>query len=175
MINNNLEKNNKNLVPEIDPDKIKEINNLTEMEIALYKEAFQIFDKHSEGYISSNELGTIMSSLGFNISDEDLNEITNIYDNDQNNNMIDFISFLGIISKKKENIYKEEDLIDAFRIFDKEGNGKISSKELRYVMMSSGEDFNENYIKELINQSCFEHDDEFIDYKKFVKLLMSNK
>ncbi len=174
MINNNLEKNNKNLVPEIDPDKIKEINNLTEMEIALYKEAFQIFDKHSEGYISSNELGTIMSSLGFNISDEDLNEITNIYDNDQNNNMIDFISFLGIISKKKENIYKEEDLIDAFRIFDKEGNGKISSKELLYVMMSSGEDFNENYIKELISESSIEHD-EFIDYQKFVKLLISAK
>ncbi len=174
MINNNLEKNNKNLVPEIDPDKIKEINNLTEMEIALYKEAFQIFDKHSEGYISSNELGTIMSSLGFNISDEDLNEITNIYDNDQNNNMIDFISFLGIISKKKENIYKEEDLNDAFRIFDKEGNGKISSKELLYVMMSSGEDFNENYIKELINESSMEHD-EFIDYQKFVKLLISAK
>ena len=174
MINNNLEKNNKNLVPEIDPDKIKEINNLTEMEIALYKEAFQIFDKHSEGYISSNELGTIMSSLGFNISDEDLNEITNIYDNEQNNNMIDFISFLGIISKKKENIYKEEDLIDAFRIFDKEGNGKISSKELLYVMMSSGEDFNENYIKELISESSIEHD-EFIDYQKFVKLLISAK
>ena len=174
MINNNLEKNNKNLVPEIDPDKIKEINNLTEMEIALYKEAFQIFDKHSEGYISSNELGTIMSSLGFNISDEDLNEITNIYDNDQNNNIIDFISFLGIISKKKENIYKEEDLIDAFRIFDKEGNGKISSKELLYVMMSSGEDFNENYIKELISESSIEHD-EFIDYQKFVKLLISAK
>jgi calmodulin len=174
MINNNLEKNNKNLVPEIDPDKIKEINNLTEMEIALYKEAFQIFDKHSEGYISSNELGTIMSSLGFNISDEDLNEITNIYDNDQNNNMIDFISFLEIISKKKGNIYKEEDLIDAFRIFDKEGNGKISSKELLYVMMSSGEDFNENYIKELISESSIEHD-EFIDYQKFVKLLISAK
>ena len=174
MINNNLEKNNKNLVPEIDPDKIKEINNLTEMEIALYKEAFQIFDKHSEGYISSNELGTIMSSLGFNISDEDLNEITNIYDNEQNNNMIDFISFLGIISKNKENIYKEEDLIDAFRIFDKEGNGKISSKELLYVMMSSGEDFNENYIKELISESSIEHD-EFIDYQKFVKLLISAK
>ena len=174
MINNNLEKNNKNLVPEIDPDKIKEINNLTEMEIALYKEAFQIFDKHSEGYISTNELGTIMSSLGFNISDEDLNEITNIYDNEQNNNMIDFISFLEIISKKKGNIYKEEDLIDAFRIFDKEGNGKISSKELLYVMMSSGEDFNENYIKELISESSMEHD-EFIDYQKFVKLLISAK
>ena len=174
MINNNLEKNNKNLVPEINPDKIKEINNLTEMEIALYKEAFQIFDKHSEGYISPKELGTRLSSLGFNLSDEDLNEITNIYDNEQNNNGIDFISFLEIISKKKENIYKEEDLIDAFRIFDKEGNGKISSKELLYVMMSSGEDLNENYIKELINESSIDHD-EFIDYQKFVQLLISSK
>jgi calmodulin len=145
------------------------------MEIALYKEAFQIFDKHSEGYISTKELGTIFNSLGINISEEDLIEIITIYDNDQNNSMIDFITFLDIIAKKKDDIYKEEDLINAFRIFDKEGNGKISIKELRYVMMSSGEDFNENYIKELINQSCFEHDDEFIDYKKFVKLLMSNK
>ena len=172
MINNNIEKNNKNLDTEKFSEKIKSIDNLTEMEIALYKEAFQIFDKHSEGYISTKELGTILSSLGFNISDEDLNEIINIYE--QNNNMIDFISFLEIISKKKENIYKEEDLIDAFRIFDKEGNGKISSNELRYVMMSSGEDFNENYIKELINESSIEHD-EFIDYQKFVKLLISAK
>ena len=173
MINNNIEKNNKNISPEIKSEKIKEINNLTETEIASYKEAFQIFDKHSEGYISSKELGTIMSSLGFNISEEDLTEIINLFDNDQSNNLIDFFSFLEIISKKKENIYKE-DLIDAFRIFDKEGNGKISSKELLYVMMSSGEDFNENYIKELINESSIEHD-EFIDYQKFVKLLISAK
>ena len=88
--------------------------------------------------------------------------------------MLDFITFLEIISKKKESAYKEEDLIDAFRIFDKEGNGKISSKELRYVMMSSGEDFNENYIKELINESSIDND-EYIDYKKLAKLLMSDK
>ena len=174
MINNNIEKINKNLDTEKIPEKLKSIDNLTEMEIALYKEAFQIFDKHSEGYISTKELGSILSSLGFNISDEDLNEIINIYDNDENNNLIDFISFLEIISKKKNNIYKEEDLIDAFRIFDKEGNGKISSKELRYVIMSSGEDFNENYIKELINESSVDHD-EYIDYHKFIKLLISSK
>ena len=174
MINNNLEKNNKNISPEIKSDKIKVIDNLTDTEGAAYKEAFQIFDKHSEGYISSKELGTILSSLGFNISEEDLSEIINLFDNEINNNLIDFFSFLEIISKKKENIYKEEDLIDAFRIFDKEGNGKISRKELRYVMTSSGEDFNENYIKELIDESSPEHD-EYIDYKKFCKLLITYK
>ena len=174
MINNNLEKNNKNISPEIKSDKIKLINNLTETEIAAYKEAFQIFDKHSEGYISTKELGTIFNSLGINISEEDLIEIITIYDNDQNNSMIDFITFLDIIAKKKDDIYKEEDLINAFRIFDKEGNGKISIKELRYVMMSSGVDFNENYIKDIINESNVDND-EFIDYHKFIKLLIDSK
>lgn len=174
MINNNIEKINKNLVIENNNEKIKDITNLTEMEIALYKEAFQIFDKHSEGYISAKELGTIFNSLGINISEEDLIEIITIYDNDQNNNMIDFITFLDIIAKKKDDIYKEEDLINAFRIFDKEGNGKISIKELRYVMMSSGVDFNENYIKDIINESNVDND-EFIDYHKFIKLLIDSK
>ena len=174
MINNNIEKINKNLVIENNNEKIKDITNLTEMEIALYKEAFQIFDKHSEGYISTKELGTILNSLGINISEEDLIEIITIYDNEQNNNMIDFITFLDIIAKKKDDIYKEEDLINAFRIFDKEGNGKISSKELRYVMMSSGVDFNENYIKDIINESNVDND-EFIDYHKFIKLLIDSK
>ena len=174
MINNNIEKINKNLVIENNNKKIKDITNLTEMEIALYKEAFQIFDKHSEGYISTKELGTIFNSLGINISEEDLIEIITIYDNDQNNSMIDFITFLDIIAKKKDDIYKEEDLINAFRIFDKEGNGKISIKELRYVMMSSGVDFNENYIKDIINESNVDND-EFIDYHKFIKLLIDSK
>lgn len=174
MINNNIEKINKNLVIENNTEKIKNITNLTEMEIALYKEAFQIFDKHSEGYISTKELGTILNSLGINISEEDLIEIITIYDNDQNNSMIDFITFLDIIAKKKYDIYKEEDLINAFRIFDKEGNGKISIKELRYVMMSSGVDFNENYIKDIINESNVDND-EFIDYHKFIKLLIDSK
>ena len=97
MINNNIEKNNKNLDLENRSDKLNEITNLTEMEIALYKEAFQIFDKHSEGYISTKELGTILGSLGIIISDEDLTEIINSYDNDQYNNAIDFITFLEII------------------------------------------------------------------------------
>jgi calmodulin len=81
---------------------------------------------------------------------------------------------LDIIAKKKDDIYKEEDLINAFRIFDKEGNGKISIKELRYVMMSSGVDFNENYIKDIINESNVDND-EFIDYHKFIKLLIDSK
>ena len=148
------------------------IEDLTELQIAEYKEAFQIFDKHGEGVINSKELGTIMRSLGLSPSDEDLKEIIDSFDNDKNNNMIDFNSFLIIMARRKNDIDKEEDLLEAFRVFDKENNGKISARELRYVMMSSGEDLNENAIEDMIHEASSGQED-FIDYHKFVKLMLS--
>ena len=168
MSKNNVYNNNKS----IKKDEESLLHDLTEYQIAEYKEAFQIFDKHGEGAISSKELGTIMRSLGLNPSDEDLKEIIDSFDNEKNNNLIDFNSFLVIMAKRKNDIDKEEDLIDAFRVFDKENNGKISARELRYVMMSSGEDLNENDIEEMIREASTENDD-FIDYYKFVKLMLS--
>ena len=168
MSKNNVYNSNKS----IKKDEESLLDDLTEYQIAEYKEAFQIFDKHGEGAISSKELGTIMRSLGLNPSDEDLKEIIDSFDNEKNNNLIDFNSFLVIMAKRKNDIDKEEDLIDAFRVFDKENNGKISSRELRYVMMSSGEDLNENDIEEMIREASTENDD-FIDYYKFVKLMLS--
>ena len=136
------------------------------------KEAFQIFDKHGEGVISSKELGTIMRSLGLNPTDEDLKEIIDSFDNDKNNNLIDFNSFLIIMARRKNDVDKEEDLLDAFRVFDKENNGKILSRELRYVMMSSGEDLNENDIEDMIHEASIDND-EYIGYHKFVRLMLS--
>ena len=168
MSKNNVYNTNKS----IKKDEESLLDDLTEYQIAEYKEAFQIFDKHGEGAISSKELGTIMRSLGLNPSDEDLKEIIDSFDNEKNNNLIDFNSFLMIMAKRKNDIDKEEDLLDAFRVFDKENNGKISARELRYVMMSSGEDLNENDIEEMIREASTENDD-FIDYYKFVKLMLS--
>ena len=168
MSKNNVYNTNKS----IKKDEESLLDDLTEYQIAEYKEAFQIFDKHGEGAISSKELGTIMRSLGLNPSDEDLKEIIDSFDNEKNNNLIDFNSFLIIMAKRKNDIDKEEDLLDAFRVFDKENNGKISARELRYVMMSSGEDLNENDIEEMIREASTENDD-FIDYYKFVKLMLS--
>ena len=168
MSKNNIYNSNKSIKKEED----SLLDDLTEYQIAEYKEAFQIFDKHGEGTISSKELGTIMRSLGLNPSDEDLKEIIDSFDNEKNNNLIDFNSFLMIMAKRKNDVDKEEDLLDAFRVFDKENNGKISARELRYVMMSSGEDLNENDIEEMIREASTENDD-FIDYYKFVKLMLS--
>lgn len=52
---------------------------------------------------------------------------------------IDFSEFLQMMAKKYSEEDLEGDIREAFRIFDKDGNGFISASELRHVMTSLGE------------------------------------
>ncbi len=50
------------------------------------------------------------------------------------NNIIDFTEFLMLMSRKMKDSDQEEELVEAFKCFDKDGNGLISVTELRNVM-----------------------------------------
>lgn len=66
----------------------------------------------------------------------------------------------------------EEELMEAFKVFDRDGNGKISAHELRFVMSTSDEELNENDIEELIRE-IDKNGDGFIDYHEFVLMMMA--
>ena len=51
------------------------------------------------------------------------------------NGTIDFDEFLHMMAKKMKESDSEEELREAFRVFDKDGNGFISAAELRYVFV----------------------------------------
>ena len=55
------------------------------------------------------------------------------------NGTIDFPEFLSPMARKMKNTYTEEELIEAFKVFDRDGNGLISTAELRHVMTNLGE------------------------------------
>ena len=48
---------------------------LTEEQIAEFKEAFSLFDKDGDGTITTKELGTVMRSLGQNPTEAELQEM----------------------------------------------------------------------------------------------------
>lgn len=147
------------------------IDNLTEEQIAEFKEAFQIFDKDGDGSITTKELGTVMRSLGQNPSDEEVRKMIDEVDEDKSGT-IDFKEFLGLMAKKMRENDSEDELIEAFKVFDRDGNGKISAHELRYVILSSGEDLTEQDIQEMVQEADIDGDG-FIDYQEFVKIMMS--
>ena len=122
---------------------------ISEEKISEFKEAFNIFDKDKDGYITTKELGDIMKNLGQSPSEAELQDMINEVDID-GNGTIDFKEFIGIMARKMRDSDSEEELIEAFKIFDRDGNGLISSDELLHVMLSLGENTN---LEEIIYQS----------------------
>ena len=51
---------------------------LTEEQIAEFKEAFSLFDKDGDGTITTKELGTVMRSLGQNPTEAELQDMVRL-------------------------------------------------------------------------------------------------
>ena len=147
------------------------IDDLTDEQIIEFREAFQAFDKDGNGSITVRELGTVMRSLGQNLSEAEIKEMIDIVDEDKNGT-IDFQEFLHLIARKLKLVRKEEQLLDAINILDKDGNGKISKYELRYNLLSSNSDINGEDIEEFIKTIGTDEEGN-IDIQNFIEILMS--
>jgi len=144
---------------------------LTEAQIAEFKESFSLFDKDNDGTISTKELGGVMRSLGQNPSEKELQEMVNEVDAD-GNGTIDFPEFLTMMARKMKDTDSEEEIKEAFKVFDKDGNGFISPQELKHVMTNLGERLTEEEIDEMIREADIDGDGH-INYEEFVKMMMS--
>merc|ERR1712151_140585 len=116
----------------------KMADQLTEEQIAEFKEAFSLFDKDGDGTITTKELGTVMRSLGQNPTEAELQDMVNEVDAD-GNGTLDFPEFLSLQARKMKDTDTEEELIEAFKVFDRDGSGFINADELRHVMTNLGE------------------------------------
>jgi len=125
---------------------------LTEEQIAEFKEAFSLFDKDGDGTITTKELGTVMRSLGQNPTEAELQDMINEVDAD-GNGTIDFPEFLSLMARKMKDTDTEEELIEAFKVFDRDGNGFISAAELRHVMTNLGEKLTDEEVDEMIREA----------------------
>lgn len=63
-----------------------------------------------------------------------------------------------MIARKLADIDSEDEIREAFRVFDKDGNGHISSPELRLVMSNLGEKLTDEEIDEMIRQADIDGD-----------------
>jgi calmodulin len=144
-------------------------NNLNRDQIEKFKNAFNLFDKEGSGTITFKEVGTVMRSLGLNPMESEIQEI--LRDFDTGNGTIDFPEFLTIMANKIKDIDTEEELISAFKTFDKNGKGTISMKEFRRVCTTLGEKVTDGEIDELIKVMDIDPDSD-IDYYDFVKMIL---
>ncbi|XP_022333553.1 neo-calmodulin-like [Crassostrea virginica] len=153
-------------------EKLSKIENLTEDQIEEYREAFKLFDKDGNGSITVEELVAILKNLGQNPTDAEISDIVSEVDADGNGN-IDFPEFLLMMSKREKDVETDDDLLEAFRVFDRDGDGHISTTELRMVMLNIGEKMSEEEVENMIKEADEDGDGQ-VNYDEFVKM-MSNR
>ena len=71
-----------------------------------------------------------------------------------------------------KNTDTEEELIEAFNVFDREGNGLISAAELRHVITNLGKKLTDEKVDEMIREADIDGDGQ-INYKEFLRMMMA--
>ncbi|XP_063282938.1 calmodulin-A-like [Pelobates fuscus] len=147
------------------------VDQLSEEQIAEFKEAFSLFDKDGDGTVTTKELGTVMRSLGQNPTEAELQDMINEVDCD-GSGTIDFPEFLTMMARKMKDTDTEEEIREAFAVFDKDGNGYISAAELRHVMTNLGEKLTDEEVDEMIREADVDGDGQ-VNYEEFVQMMTS--
>ncbi|OHT13262.1 Calmodulin [Tritrichomonas foetus] len=144
----------------------------TPEQLAEYREAFNIFDRDGDGHITAKELSTVLRSLGQNPSSTEIDEMMKEIDT-SGNGTIEFEEFIAIMDKQVHQGDVEEEILDAFRAFDKDQDGKIAASELSHILKNIGEPLSQEEVHEMIAQADL-HKDGIIDYVEYVHLMLSS-
>ncbi|XP_036332207.1 troponin C-like, partial [Rhagoletis pomonella] len=100
------------------------------------RNAFNAFDAEKNGYINTAMVGTILSMLGHQLDDAMLAEIIAEVDED-GSGQIEFEEFTTLAARflvEEDAEAMQAELKEAFRLYDKEGNGYITTGVLREIL-----------------------------------------
>ncbi|XP_049314900.1 calcium-binding protein E63-1 isoform X1 [Bactrocera neohumeralis] len=163
----------------------------TEVEIRDLRTAFDLLDRNRDGRVTANELQFMLKNLGINVRDEIIHDLIREASHSGNGliNEAEFLQWVGRIqalrdeqqqqqqqqeenaSKPEENDDVTEDLIAAFRVFDRDGNGFITRDELQTAMEMIGEPLSETQLTQLLAIADLDQDGR-INYEEFTRLLL---
>mmetsp|Transcript_19187 Transcript_19187/g.50466 ORF Transcript_19187/g.50466 Transcript_19187/m.50466 type:complete len:169 (+) Transcript_19187:101-607(+) len=152
---------------------------LTQNELAKLTEAFGIWDKGEQGYIKFDpDFQFLWRSIGQNPTEAEIREVIN--DHDKGTGHFDQDLFLKICESDnprymKDNI-RPEQLIEAFKTFDKDGKGTLTVGQLRYLMQCLGNTLDDEEADSFINfvvKECKLEDSDEIPYEEIVEKLMN--
>merc|ERR1712129_99340 len=112
---------------------LHEITGLENDEIKVLKICFGMFDVKKVDFLSADDLDDILRAMGFRPSKEELLEI-----DEDGSGEIEFGEFCQLCAKflieEPDDETMKAELKEAFRVYDKEANGFITTEQLREII-----------------------------------------
>ncbi len=92
-----------------------------------------------------------MRALGFDVKKKEVLDLMHEYDRDRSG-AIEYIDFLEIMTHKIQERDPVEEILKAFKLFDEEGSGVISLRNLRRVARELGENLSDEELNAMIEE-----------------------
>ncbi|KAL7065756.1 putative centrin protein [Cryptosporidium serpentis] len=140
---------------------------LSEQQRSEIREAFELFDSDSTGYIDVKEVKVAMRALGFEPKKEELRKILSNIDI---NGMVSYSDFHDLVEMKILQRDPREEMLKAFKLFDDDNTGKITFKNLKRVAKELGENIADEEIQEMIDEADRDGDGE-INQEEFIRIM----
>jgi len=152
---------------------------LTSEEDKLLKQTFQFFDTDNSGFITRQELESVVQKFGESgcVSPSiDMNLMVEQFKSDSRNSpgvaspRISYHEFKQVMETKME---KQDFVVeDSFALFDQNRDGKISYAELKNMLMKFDGTMNDQQCRELF-RNADTNNDGYIDMNEFKILMLS--
>merc|ERR1712117_792663 len=151
----------------IDFDEINEATGLAPDEIKCLKTCFDLFDTKKVEFLSADDLGEIMRAMGFRPTEEELKDLLL---------EIDFAEFCQLCAtflvEDPDMETMKRELKDAFRIYDKEGLGYITTETLRGLIGELLAPLTEEELEGILEE-LDEDGSGSMDFDEFCEMMMT--
>ena len=142
---------------------------LSEENLEELREAFNLFDTDRRGFIDPRELKAAMRALGFDVKKEHVRRILAEGGKDSTSN-VSFDDFCDLLASRMSEKGSKDEVMKVFRLFDDDGTGKISFRNLKRVSQDLGENLTDEELQEMIDEAD-RNGDGVLDFDEFYRVM----
>lgn len=146
------------------------IDEIDEVEMQKYREAWRLFDPKDTGHITLDEFKEILGKLGINAAEHEINQRLAEVDL-RNNGVINFDEFMRVVTSEAHHHENNPgaEMLHMFQIFDPENKGYVTKVELAEVLKKLGLPFTEQQLDLMMDYADIAGDGR-INYNEFLHM-----
>lgn len=138
------------------------------------KTLFSTFDKNKDGYLTSKEVAALLQSgkLSANVPYNAIQKVVREVEK-RDKKMVNITQLMEVLGRHCSEFNPMADMMEAFKVFDKNGDGVISVSELRHVMNNLGERLTDRELQQMFRNAYQDGDGE-INFNEFLKMMTNS-
>ncbi|XP_059616182.1 troponin C-like [Phlebotomus argentipes] len=140
-------------------------------QVQLFRRAFSMFDSGKTGRIEKEKVRTILNTLGHTYDDSELESLL-VAEDAEGSGKLDFDAFCRVAGRfaEEDDEALQKELKEAFRLYDKEGNGYIPTSSLREILAALDDQLTSDQLNEMIAEIDTDSSGT-VDFDEFMEMM----